>query len=188
MLLLFVGVVLWGGVHLAPSLATQTVERIRARLGANAYRGVFSLLIVLSLVLIVVGWRATPEVYLYILPPWSRWATFFLTFLAFVLLGATHYPTAIKRVVRHPMLAGVAVWALAHLLTNGTTRSLLLFGYLGVWALLEIRLINARDGEAGKPSTPGMAREIRGLLISAAVFAVFMWLHPYFAGVSPLPR
>jgi uncharacterized membrane protein len=156
--------------------------------GNGAYRGLFSLAILASLVLIVIGWRSTPEHYLYVLPPWSRWAGFVLMIISFVLLGATHYATSIKRIVRHPMLLGVALWSISHLLTNGTTRAWVLFGGLGIWALIEMPLINRRKGVAELPVGPGMAAEIRGLVISAVIFTIVLFLHPYFTGVSPLPR
>ena len=86
------------------------------------------------------------------------------------------------------MLTGVFVWAAAHLLVNGTVRAIVLFGTLAVWALLEIILINRREGDYVKPDVPGFSRELRGLLISLVVILVVLFLHPYFAGVSPFPR
>ncbi len=185
--MLIAGVVIWIAAHLVPTLARGLRQGLIDRLGPGPYRGIFSLIIVAAVVLIVVGWRSTPEHFLYVLPPWSRVTGFALLFVAFVLLGASHYKTAIKRVVRHPMLMGVFVWSLGHLLTNGTTRALVLFGGLGAWALVQIALINARDGAVEPAASPGFAAELKGVLISTAVFAVMLLLHPYFAGVSPLP-
>ena len=188
MSLLMIGVALWCGVHLVPSLAAGFRQGVIDKLGNGPYRGVFSLAILASLVLIIIGWRSTPEQYLYALPPWSRWAGFLLMIVSFVLLGATHYATSIKRYVRHPMLLGVFVWALSHLLTNGTSRAVILFGGLGLWALIEMPLINRRKGAAVPPAAPGVFAEIRGLAISAVIFTIVLFLHPYFTGVSPLPR
>ena len=89
---------------------------------------------------------------------------------------------------RIPMLAGVAIWAAGHLLVNGTSRAIVLFGGLGVWALLEILLINRRDGAYEKPEKPGFSEELKGMFISAGILLIVLFLHPYFAGVSPLPR
>jgi len=186
--ILIAGVAIWIVVHLLPGVVPGFRQKLVDSLGDGPYKGVFALTIVASLVLIVIGWRSTPEQYLYVLPPWSRVVGLLLMFLAFVLLGASHYKTAIKRIVRHPMLMGVFVWSLGHLLTNGTTRALVLFGGLGVWALIEMPLINAREGAVEPPESPGFAGELRGVLISTVVFVVMLFLHPYFAGVSPLPR
>ncbi|RLA32229.1 MAG: NnrU protein, partial [Gammaproteobacteria bacterium] len=94
----------------------------------------------------------------------------------------------IKRIFRHPMLTGVFIWAVAHLLVNGTTRALVLFGGLGIWALLEIVLINKRDGAYTKPDSPDFSEELKGTFISAGFLLFILFLHPYFAGVTPFPR
>lgn len=77
---------------------------------------------------------------------------------------------------------------MSHLITNGSTRALVLFGGLGVWALIEMPLINARDGAYAKPEAPGLKAELIGLAITAVIFIVALFLHPYFAGVTPIPR
>ena len=104
------------------------------------------------------------------------------------LFGAAQGRSAVKTVIRHPMLAAVAVWAIAHLLANGDLRSLVLFGGLGLWALVEIPLINRREGRWIKPDARSPAAELKIVLISAVVYVVLVFLHPYFAGVSPIPH
>lgn len=186
--LLIIGVGIWIVVHLMPGVAPGFRQKLVKSLGEGPYKGIFALAVVLSLVLIVIGWRSMPEEYLYVLPPWSRIAGFMLMFVSIVLFGAAHHKTAIKRLFRHPMLMGVFVWSLSHLLTNGTTRALILFGGLGVWALVEMPLIITREGARELPESPGVSTEIKGVLISTVVFVVLLFLHPYFAGVSPMPR
>ena len=186
--LLIAGVVLWCGVHLMPSLAAGFKQGLVGKLGSNGYRGAFSLAIQASLVLIVFGWRSTPEDYLYVLPSWSRPAGLVLMMISFVLLGAAQYKTVIRRFISHPMLTGVVAWSVSHLLTNGTTRAWVLFGSLGLWAALEILLINRRDGAPEPMLSPGLGAELRGLAISAVIFVIAFFLHPYFAGVPILPR
>lgn len=188
MKILIAGVVLWCGVHLMPSIAASSKQRLVEKLGSSAYRGLFSLAILTSLILIVIGWRSSAESYLYVLPAWSRTAGLVLMVISFVLLGAAHYQTAIKRFIGHPMLTGVFVWSVSHLLTNGTTRAWILFGGIGLWALLEILLISRRDGSRELPDSPGFAAELKGLAISAVIFVIALFLHPYFAGVPVLPR
>jgi len=188
MTVLIVGVLIWVLAHLLPSVAQPLKGAAVSRLGENGYKGAFSLLVFSALVLIVIGWRSTPEVYLYVLPPWARDLSFALMLLAFVLIGAAPYPTMIKRHLRHPMLTGVAVWGISHLLVNGTTRALILFGGLGLWALIEMPLINRREDPYEKPAAPSVSRELRGVFISGIIFAVVLYLHPYFTGVSPFPR
>ena len=183
MALLGFGVLLWAFVHLVPTIEQPLKLKLINRFGENGYKGIFSLAILVSIVLMVLGWRSTPQEYLYVLPPWSRTAGILLMFLSFVLMGAANYPTAIKRFLRHPMLTGVIIWSVSHLLTNGTTRALILFGGIGLWALIEIPLINKREGVYEKPEAPGLFREVRGLAISAVIFAVVFYAHPWFTGV-----
>mgnify|MGYP001825372794 CR=1 FL=1 len=185
--LLIAGVLLWTIGHLFPSFAPGARQSLIDKLGAGPYRGAFALVIVASLVLIVFGWRSTPEEYIYVLPAWSRQLGFVLMFVSVFLLGAAHGKSIVKRYVRHPMLMGVFVWSVSHLLMNGTTRALILFGVLGVWALIEMPLINARDRDWARPDPTPLSAEMKGVFISALVFAFLIWLHPYFAGVSPLP-
>ena len=64
----------------------------------------------------------------------------------------------------------------------------MLFGGLGLWALIEIPLINRREGPYEKPEAPGLGQELKGALISGVIFVVVIFIHPYIAGVSPLPR
>jgi uncharacterized membrane protein len=185
--LLIAGVLLWVLGHLSPSFAPGLRQSLIDKVGAGPYRGVFALMIVSSLLLIVFGWRGTPEEYLYILPVWSRQLGFVLMFASVFLLGAAHGKSIIKRYIRHPMLMGVFVWSVSHLLTNGTTRALILFGALGIWALIEMPLINARNRDWARPEATPLTAELKGLIISAVVFSVLILIHPYIAGVSPLP-
>jgi uncharacterized membrane protein len=180
---LIAGLLIWSLVHLVPAMAPKLKQAWTGALGENGYKGTFALLILLSLALIVFGWRHTIPVHLYLLPPAVKHSAMFLVLIAFVLFGASQYPTRIKSVIRHPQLTGVIVWAVAHLLMNGDSRAMVLFGSMGTWALLEIILINRRDGVWVKPEPPAWTREIRGLAISLVIFVVVILIHPYITGV-----
>jgi uncharacterized membrane protein len=182
-LLMIAGLMLWSIVHFFPALAPGLRQSLVERMGKNGYKGLFALLIMLSVVLIAFGWRHTIPTHIYLLPPAFKHVAMLLIVAAFVLMGAAQYPTRIKRIIRHPQLTGVMTWALAHLLLNGDSRSILLFGWLGAWALLEIILINRREGAWIKPETPTWGRELRGLAISIVVIIVVVFIHPYIAGV-----
>jgi uncharacterized membrane protein len=188
MLTLIIGVLLFAGIHFVPVVARPFRQGLIDKLGNNAYRGLFALAIVAALVLIVLGWRSAPEVYLYVLPNPVKTIGFILICLSLIVIGAAHHPSSIKRYIRHPMLTGVFLWAFSHSLTNGTTRSLVLFGGLGLWALLEIILINRRDGAYEKPEKPEFSEEMKGVFFSAGILIVLLLLHPYFTGVTPFPR
>ena len=186
MVWLCVGVLLWMVVHLIPSVAPGLRTSLIERVGENPYKGIFALTLLLSIALIVIGWRSTTPEIIYVPPAWSVPVTSMLMLIAVWLFGAAHQPTRIKRIIRHPQLTGMVVWSLSHLLSNGDSRSLVLFGGLGLWALIEMPLISRREGVWVKPYGPAFSVEVRGILISAVIFFVLVFLHPYFAGVSPI--
>jgi len=183
MKLLVAGLTVWSLVHFIPSLAKPLKQKWVSQMGENGYKMAFTALMLISLALIIFGWRSSVPTTLYVLPAFTKPILMLLVLVAFILFGASHYQTRIKSFVRHPQLTGVAVWATAHLLLNGDSRSLVLFGWLGVWAILEIVFINRRDGDWVKPSPPAWAQEFKGLAISLVVFVVVVMIHPYIAGV-----
>jgi uncharacterized membrane protein len=188
MIWLYLGVFLFVMLHFIPGLAPGLRELLVGRIGENPYKGIFSVALLLSVVLIVVGWRSSFPEPIYLPPSWATPAASVLMLFSVMLFGAAQQPTRIRRYVRHPQLTGMAVWSGSHLLANGDSRSLILFGGLGVWAVLEMLLINRREGPWKRPHAPALSVEIRGIVISAVVFFVLVYLHPYFAGVSPIPR
>lgn len=187
MIWLCLGVLLWMAVHFVPTLARSLRESLIVGMGENPYKGAFSLALVLSVALMIIGWRSTVPQLIYPPPPWATPVTSVLMLIAVWLFAAAHQATRIKRFIRHPQLTGMAVWAGSHLLSNGDSRSFVLFGGLGVWALVEMLLINRREGVWVRPYGAALSVEIRGILISALVFFVLVFLHPYFAGVSLIP-
>lgn len=186
MTLLILGVVLWAAVHLMPSTIPSYRAQLIKKIGETPYKGIFALMIILSLVLIVFGWRSTDPYALYSPPAWAGGVTMLLMINAIILFVVGRHPSRIKRLIRHPQLTGVAVWAIAHLISNGETRSIILFGGLGLWALWEMRMINAREGAWVKPEAPSLGIEVRGFAIGVVIFVIAVVLHPYFAGVSPI--
>jgi uncharacterized membrane protein len=184
-ILLVFGVLLWSGVHLFPSVAAPARKRLIGRLGTKTYRGLFALSLVVALVLIVVGWRSTTPSFVYQPPTWAYAVTEVAVFIGVVLFVASGVPTNLKRWLRHPQLTGVAVWAGAHLLSNGHQRSLVLFGAFFAWALAEMVLINRRDGPRGKPAPLPFSADLKPLVAGVVVYALAFSLHPYDTGVSP---
>jgi uncharacterized membrane protein len=184
---LILGVLIWSGVHLIPSLGAKMRARWIERMGEGPYKGLFALSLVGALVLMVVGWRSAAPVALYVAPTTGGLLTSAAMFVSLVLFLGSSVPTNLKRFVRHPQLTGVAVWALAHLLANGDVRSLVLFGGLGLWAVVAMVCINRRDGDWQKPAPLPLSAEIKPLVAGIVGFALFAFLHPYISGVSALP-
>jgi uncharacterized membrane protein len=184
--LLICGLCLWAGTHLVPSAAPGLRQGIINKLGFNAYRGLFSLAILSALALIIFGWRSTEAEAIYLPPEALRPVGLVLMALAFLCLGATQRATRIGRILRHPQLTGVLLWSVSHLTTNGDCRSLVLFGGIAVWTILEMVLISKREGAWLKPEAPSWGKECFGVAISLVVMAAFMFAHPWLAGVPLL--
>lgn len=185
MLLLITGVLLWSAVHFIPSLARPMRQSMIDSMGENGYKGVFTLLMFAALALIIFGWRSIDQpAYLYHLPAWSRHLGMLLMLAAFFLFASSGQATRINRIVRHPQLTGVAVWAAAHLMMNGDSRSLVLFGGLGIWAILEMVFINRREGEWIKKEAEGWGKELTVAAIGIAVCIAIVFAHPWLSGVA----
>ncbi len=182
--LIILGLVLWSVVHFIPSLAQSFKQKWKSALGEKGYMGSFALLILASVVLIVLGWRSVEPTYLYVLPAGVRPLALALIVVAFIFMGAANYPSRIKRVVRHPQLTGLVLWAAGHLMLNGDNRSVLLFSWLACWAVLEILLINRRDGAWERPAIPSWGQEFKGLVIGLVVIGALVFAHPYLSGVA----
>ena len=192
MLVLILGLVLFLGVHsvriVADGWRTQTITRI----GAQPWKGLYSLASILGFALIVWGFglaRAQP-VQLWSPPLAMRHLAALLTFVAFVLLAAAYVPgNGIKARLHHPMVLAVKVWALAHLLANGNAAHVLLFGGFLVWAVFNFSAARRRDRAAGTVYAPGKgSATVLTFITSAIAWAVFaLWLHGWLIGVRPLP-
>lgn len=187
MVLLALGVLIWSGVHLFPSLGVSLRAACIARLGEGPYKGLFALTLVGAIVLMVFGWRSTPPMLLYVPPVGGAWLTNIGMFVSLVFFLGSNVPTNLKRFVRHPQLTGVALWACAHLLSNGDQRSLVLFGGIGLWSLVAMVTINRRDGVWEKPEPLPLAAEIKPLVAGIVGFVALYFAHPYLSGVSAWP-
>lgn len=183
MALLITGLALWVVVHLFPAIFKNTRTAIIKKIGLKPYKGMFALTILASVVLIVIGWRNIEPQYIYHPEAWTRHVTFLLVLITFILFAAAKSKTNIKRVLRHPQLTGLVIWSIGHLLANGEDRSIILFTTLGVWAILEMILINKREGAWKKPEPVLMKNDLKTVVAGVVVYVVFMFLHPYFTGI-----
>jgi len=189
--ILIAGLALFIALHL---LVTQRAARARviARIGAGPYKGIFSLLSVVALVLIAVGfsrYRASGWIDVWDPPLWTRYIATPLMWLAFVCVAAAYFQGRIKAALKHPMLIGVKLWALAHLVANGDLGSILLFGSLLLWAGYDRYTLKHRPaGEIPSIAVPvtGSARsnDLVAVLIGTIIFLAFGYVfHPLWIGV-----
>lgn len=188
MFLLIVGLVLFLGIHSVRIVAPAWRDAQRARLGANAWKSLYSLISLAGFVLIVWGYaRAWPSApILYEPPVWMKHVAAAVMLPALISLMAFGFPAGrLKPALKHPMLVAIKLWAVAHLLANGDLASVVLFGSFLVWAILD-RIAVKRLGD--RIAEPGPAKwDIAAVAAGTAVYALFVWkLHFWLFGVSPL--
>ncbi|MEO8249408.1 MAG: NnrU family protein [Burkholderiales bacterium] len=190
MTLLIIGLVLFLGVHsvafVAPNWRTSFIEQR----GEALWKGGYSLVSLVGFVLLVYGYglaRQSPVV-LYTPPAMLRHVSLLLLLPVFPLFLATYLPGRIKRAAKHPTLLAVKLWALAHLLTNGTLADLLLFGGFLVWAIADRIAAKRRPVPREVPgAAPGKYNDLIALLGGLAIYFLFVgWAHQWLIGVSPL--
>lgn len=182
---LTLGILLWSLTHFLPTAFAELRRKLVARIGENPYKGLFTLLMVLSIYLIVSGWKAAIPESFYVPPAWGRHLTALLMLAAFVLFFAPYPPNNFKRVLRHPQLTGVALWGVGHLLANGEMRSVILFGGLAAWAAVEMLLINRRDGARDKPPPAPRRNDVLLVIAGIAVYVVVAAAHQWLFGFPP---
>jgi uncharacterized membrane protein len=188
---LILGLVIFLGVHSVRIVADGWRAHTIKRVGEGPWKGAFTALSLAGFALIVWGFgqaRLAPVV-VWQPPVGMRHASALLTLIAFVLLAAAYVPgNAIKARLRHPMVLGVKVWALAHLLANGRLAGMVLFGAFLVWAVLDFR--SARQRDRANPPQPAQTTAVAtGLtvLLGVAAWAAFaFWGHQKLIGISPL--
>ena len=190
MTLLILGLLLFLGTHSVRVFANGWRTQMQARLGEGGWKGAYSVLSLLGLVLIVLGYGAAREnpTWLWVAPVWTRHLAALLTLVAFVLLAAAYVPgNSIKARLHHPMVLGVKVCAFAHLLANGTLADLLLFGGFLAWAVAAFAAARRRDRAAGTVYAPGRALPTGATVVAGMVlWAVFaFWAHGALFGVKP---
>jgi uncharacterized membrane protein len=183
---LAIGVLLWSVVHFMPAILTDLKKHMVSRFGENPYKGIFALIMAVAIYLIISGWKSAATDVVYTVPDWGVYAAFLLVLLGFILFFAPYPPNNIKRMMRHPQLIGTACWGVGHLFAIGDTRSIVLFGGLAAWALIEMLLLNRRDGEWVKPASVPGKNDLTMVLFSVLVFMVVLYTHHLIFGGSPL--
>lgn len=186
---LAIGVLLWSVVHFIPAIAADLKKTMVNRFGEYPYKGVFTLIMAVAIYLIISGWKAAlPEAsgLVYTPPAWGGYAAGVLVLVGFILFLAPYPPNNLKRMMRHPQLIGTACWGVGHLLANGDARSLIFFGGLSAWALIEMLLINRRDGEWIKPASVSVRKDLTLVLFSGLIYLTFLYTHHLIFGASPL--
>lgn len=190
MALLFLGLVVFLGVHSVRIFADDWRKRMIARLGGAGWKGLYSLMSIAGFVALVWGFGLARQqpVLLYMPPLWLRHLNALFTLIAFVLVVAAYVPrNHVKAALGHPMLVGVKAWAFGHLLATGFLHDVVLFGAFGLWAVADFVVSRRRDRRAGTTYAAGTwVGDTMTLVFGIAAWAAFaFWLHARWIGVRP---
>ena len=184
MVWLVIGVLVWAFAHGFKRLIPGARGALDQRLGESKARGVVASSLFLSVALMIVGYRSAAFYPVYSPLPGIGHLNNLLMLFAVMLMGAGSSRGRIRSLLRHPMLTGVAVWGVAHLLVNGDLASVILFGSMVVWALAEMVLINRAEPDWQRPAPGPVSGDIRLVIISLVIYGIFAGVH-IFLGHNP---
>lgn len=147
LLVMILGLVLFFAAHVFTTKREARAQAI-ARLGEGTYKILYSVVSLAGLALIVWGfghYRATGWIDVWYPPKAMKHITVALMLPAVILVVASYLRGRIYATLKHPMLAGIKLWAAAHLLANGDLGSIILFGsFLGWGSMIAFRSSIAR--------------------------------------------
>ncbi|HEX4042215.1 MAG TPA: NnrU family protein [Xanthobacteraceae bacterium] len=181
------GLVIFLGAHVFVTMRDRRAALV-ARLGEWPYRGLFSVVSIVGILLIAYGfadYRAAGMIPVWDPPAWTRHIVVALMWPASILVVAAYIPGNIKRVVKHPMLVGVKTWAFAHLCANGDLGGIILFGSVLAWAVYD-RITLKHRSDPGAPPIPvgGGRNDIIAVAVGTVLYlALGFVFHPIVIGV-----
>jgi len=183
---LLVALVVWSLIHFIPATAVNFRAGLVRRLGPMPYKAAFTLVAIGALLLLIYGWKTAPAQPVFSPPSWGVYAAMGLNLVASFCIFAPYVSNNLRRLVRHPQLAGVVLWAVGHLLANGEARSAVLFGGFAVWAILEMILLNRRDGVWTRPAPVPHSADVRLLMAGVGFYALILYSHLWLFGADPV--
>ena len=191
MTILVLGLVIFLGLHSTRIVSESGREGAIARFGEGPWKGIYSLISAVGLVLIVWGFaRARYDApQLWTPPAGARHITMLLMLIALILFASFLFKRSHVAVVsHHPMLWSVLLWSVGHLFANGSAADLLLFGAFLVWSSTDLVSSYARDRRNGVVyPEPQVAATAGAVVVGLVVYALLIGgLHLWLFGVSPL--
>jgi uncharacterized membrane protein len=187
--MLILGLVVFLGVHSTAFVSPGFRVRAVARLGEGGWKVLYAVVSLVGFVLLVRGFAEAREapIVLYTPPHWMHHVTFLLMLPVFPLILAAYLPGRIKAAMKHPMLAAVKFWALAHLLSNGTLADVLMFGGFLAWAVLDRISFKRRPPQRIVTAPARAFNDVLAVVVGLGLYGFFIaWAHQRLFGVSPL--
>lgn len=187
LVVMILGLVLFLGIHLFITRRDARAGLI-ARIGEGGYKIAFSVISTIGLVLIVWGYatyRATGWIDVWYPPVWIKHLTILLMLPAVIMIAASYIRGRIYTTLKHPMLAGIKLWALSHLIANGDLGSIILFGSFLAWAVFD-RISLKRRPDSGAPPIPigGVGNDAIAVGVGVVAYlALAFAFHPVVIGM-----
>jgi uncharacterized membrane protein len=187
LVVMILGLVLFLGIHVFITRRDARADVI-AQIGEGGYKIGFSVISLLGLALIIWGfatYRATGWIDVWYPPLWIKHLTIALMLPAVIMVAASYIRGRIYTTLKHPMLAGIKLWALSHLLANGDLGSIILFGSFLAWAVFD-RISLKRRADSGAPPIPvgGVGNDAIAVAVGlVAYLALGFAFHPVVIGV-----
>ena len=178
------GIVIFIAIHLLPSVPPLRNQLVN-RLGLWPYKGLFAIMAFTGLILIINGMSSAEKTLVWNSPSWSDSLALIIMPVSFILIVAAYLPSNIKRLTPHPMLWGVSIWAVVHILSNSDLNSLILSGAIGVYALFDIVSANIRGAKVSENAL-SPAKDIIVIAVGLVLYLLVLVFHKSISGVAIL--
>lgn len=186
MTILVLGIIAFFAVHSVSIINENWRNGVVERIGLKAWKGAYTVIALAGFIMICYGYglaRQDPVV-LYSPPAWARHITMLLMLFVFPLFLAANLPGKIRAAAKQPLLAATKIWALAHLLANGTLADVLLFGSFLVWAIVDRVSMKSRT-QRPIPGLTSPYNDVIAIVLGLVIYAVFIfWGHAALFGVA----
>jgi uncharacterized membrane protein len=192
MVLFLIGLIIFLGSHSCRIFAEPWRNHMIDRIGEVKWKGLYTIISLIGFVIMVIGYGQARQSTVVLWQPNSFliYIALALNLIAFIFLaGSSPSNNAIRLKFKHPMILGVKVWALAHLISNGTLVDLFLFGAFLIWSVLDFRSARKRPIHIAEQAQVSTKATVITIAIGVILWVAFIFgLHQYLIGVSPLAQ
>ena len=192
MALFLIGLIIFLGSHSCRIFAESWRNQMIDRIGEVKWKGLYTIISLIGFVIMVIGYGQARQSTVVLWQPNSFliYIALALNLIAFIFLaGSSPSNNAIRLKLKHPMILGVKVWALAHLISNGTLVDLILFGAFLIWSVLDFRSARKRPIHIAEQAQVSTKATVITIAIGVILWVAFIFgLHQYLIGVSPLAQ
>jgi len=176
-----IGLIIFFGIHLVPFFP-KAKSVLHSRLGENPYMGTFSLISLIGLLMIIFGYERGID-NLYSIYSHAYAYSEYVMFVSLTFLVAAYLPTYLKKITKHPMSIGIAIWALLHLAVNPDIISVILFGAFLAYSILDI-LVSEFKKEEKELYEAKILYDVLSVVVGVLITSLAYNYHGYLSGVT----